>query len=171
MVGLTNWNYGCWQLIDWFSNRTGTSVDDGKVRGKDKTLLLVPNLPLCHWSSQLFNLHVLSSTDFPVLLLNQPNIKETTVKSIVTWFCCLHGKHQSDEEAKYNMCSVFYDISHFWCFVTAHKLNFEFTSPTDNRPLTHPAVSFQRERQKSSLGKNLSAIYGKWSHSGYCTGT
>ena len=27
----------------------------------------------------------------------------------------------------------------------------------------HPAVSFQREWQKSSLGKNLLAIYGKWS--------
>ena len=23
------------------------------------------------------------------------------------------GKHQSDDEAKYNMCSVFSDISHF----------------------------------------------------------
>ena len=60
-------------LIGWFSNRTGTSVDDGKARGKDWTRLPVPNLPLCHWSSQLFNLHAPSSTDVSVLLLNQPN--------------------------------------------------------------------------------------------------
>ena len=51
----------------------GASVDDGKTRGKDQTGLPVPNLPLCHWSSQLFNLHSPSSTDVPVLLLNQPN--------------------------------------------------------------------------------------------------
>ena len=30
------------------------------------------NLPLCHWSSQLFDLRAPSSTDVPVLLLNQP---------------------------------------------------------------------------------------------------
>ena len=31
----------------WFSNRTGTSVDDGKARGKDWTRLPVLNLLLC----------------------------------------------------------------------------------------------------------------------------
>ena len=51
----------------------GASVDDRKTRGKDQTRLPVPNLSLCHWSSQLFNLHSPSSTDVPVLLLNQPN--------------------------------------------------------------------------------------------------
>ena len=30
------------------------------------------NLPLCHWSSQLFDLRAPSSTDVPVLLLNKP---------------------------------------------------------------------------------------------------
>ena len=50
----------------------GTSFDDGKARGKDLTRLPVPNLPLCHWSSQLFDLRTPSSTDVPVLLLNQP---------------------------------------------------------------------------------------------------
>ena len=34
------------------------------------------NLPLCDWSFQLFDLCALSSTDVPVLLLNQP-INET----------------------------------------------------------------------------------------------
>ena len=57
--------------ISWFSIRTGTSVDDGKAHWKDLTWFLVPNLTLCHWSSQLFNLCALSSTDVPVLLLNQ----------------------------------------------------------------------------------------------------
>ena len=56
-----------------FSIRTGTSVDDGKAHGMDKTRLPVPNLQLCHWSSHLFNLRAPSSTDVPVLLLNQPN--------------------------------------------------------------------------------------------------
>ena len=58
-----------------FSNRTGTSVDDGSAHGKDWTRLPVPNLPLCHWSSQLFGLHMHSSTDVPVLLLNQPIVQ------------------------------------------------------------------------------------------------
>ena len=63
----------CLDIIGWFSNKTGTSVDDGKARGKDWTRLPVPNLPLCHWSSQLFNLRAPSSTEVPVLVLNQPN--------------------------------------------------------------------------------------------------
>ena len=36
--------------------------------------LQVPNLLLCHWSSQLFDLRAPSSIDAPVLLLNQPII-------------------------------------------------------------------------------------------------
>ena len=63
-------------LIGWFSNRTGTSLDDGKMRGKNLTRLPESNLPLCHWSSQLFDLRAPSSTDVPVLLLNQPNSLE-----------------------------------------------------------------------------------------------
>ena len=55
-----------------FRNRTGTSFDDRKVRGKDYTRLPVLNLPLLHWSSQLFDLRAPSSTDVPILLLNQP---------------------------------------------------------------------------------------------------
>ena len=34
----------------------------------------MPSLPLCRWSSQLFDLRALLSTDVPVLLLNQPII-------------------------------------------------------------------------------------------------
>ena len=32
----------------------------------------MPNLPLCHWPSQLFDLRAQSSTEVLVLLLNQP---------------------------------------------------------------------------------------------------
>ena len=59
-----------WSVL--FSNRTGTSFDGGKARGKDLTLLPVPNLPLCHWSSKLLDLRGPSSTDVPVRLLNRP---------------------------------------------------------------------------------------------------
>ena len=34
------------------------------------------DFPLCHWSSQLFDLRAPSSTDVPVLLLNQPIIPD-----------------------------------------------------------------------------------------------
>ena len=60
--------------LGWYSNRTGTSVDDGKAREKDWTRLPEPNLQLCYWSSQLFNLRTPSSFDVPVLLPNQPII-------------------------------------------------------------------------------------------------
>ena len=62
---------GICHILGWFSNRTGTSVDNGKARRKDLTWLQVFNLPFCHWSSQ-FDLRALSSTDVLVLLLNQP---------------------------------------------------------------------------------------------------
>ena len=40
--------------------------------------LSVHNLLLCHWSSQLFDLCAVSSTeDVPVLLLNKPNDYKT----------------------------------------------------------------------------------------------
>ena len=62
-----------------FSNRTGSSFDDGKARGKDLTRLPVLNLPLFHWSSQLFDLRAPSSNDVPVLLLNQPDAKHASL--------------------------------------------------------------------------------------------
>ena len=45
-------------------------------RGKDLTRLPVLNLPLCHWSIQLLDLCAPSSTNVPVLLLNQSNQSE-----------------------------------------------------------------------------------------------
>ena len=45
------------------------------------------NLPLCHWSNQLFSLREPSSTDVLVLLLNQPNRSQMTSK---------RGKNTSD---------------------------------------------------------------------------
>ena len=64
-----------------FSNRTGTSVG---ARGKDQTRLPVPNLPLCHWSSQLFDLRAPSSNDVPVLLLNRPIADADDREGLVT---------------------------------------------------------------------------------------
>ena len=52
-------------LLSWFSNRTGTSFDDWRARGKDQTRLPVSNLPLSHWSSQSFDLRAPSSTGVP----------------------------------------------------------------------------------------------------------
>ena len=66
-------------MLGWLSNRMGTSVDDGKARGKDRTRLPVPYLPICRWSSQLFDLGVSSSAGVPVLMLNQPIIYSITV--------------------------------------------------------------------------------------------
>ena len=40
------------------------------------------NLPLCHWSSQLFDLPAPWSTEVPVLLLNQPIFLFTTFTSL-----------------------------------------------------------------------------------------
>ena len=73
-------------MLGCFSNRTRTSFDDGKALENDWTRLPVPNLSLCHWSSQLFDLP--SSTDVPVLLLNQPNIDSdvTTGWFQTQWF-------------------------------------------------------------------------------------
>ena len=44
----------------------------GKRAKTTKLYFWCPNLSLCHWSSQLFDLRAPSSTDVPVLLLNQP---------------------------------------------------------------------------------------------------
>ena len=62
-----------WLLIRWFSNRTGTSVDDGARKS---------NNWLDRWLSgklgtggrvKSFSRTLLSSNDVPALLLNQPN--------------------------------------------------------------------------------------------------
>ena len=58
------------------SNTTGTSFDNGKGRGKDLTRIPVLNLPLCHWSSQLFDLRVPSSTDVPALVIQASSRRE-----------------------------------------------------------------------------------------------
>ena len=45
----------------------------------------MPNLPHSHWSSQLFDLRAPSSTDVPVLLLNQPIMHGLTCKFSVLY--------------------------------------------------------------------------------------
>ena len=44
----------------------------GKRAERTKLDFRLRNLRLCHWSSQVFYLRAQSSTDVPVLLLNQP---------------------------------------------------------------------------------------------------
>ena len=56
----------------WFSNRTGNVIRRRERARKGLNATFVANLPLRHWSSQLFDLRAPSSTDVPVLLLNQP---------------------------------------------------------------------------------------------------
>ena len=66
-------------IIGRCNNKSGTSFDDGRARRKEETRLPVSNFPLSHWSSQLFDLRAPSSTDVPVLLLNQPNNRHLKV--------------------------------------------------------------------------------------------
>ena len=53
--------------------------------------LPVLNLPLYHWSSQLFDLCVPSSTDVPILLLNQPSVTLNSFILIVNEGVSYHG--------------------------------------------------------------------------------
>ena len=57
---------------EFTEKRKGTSVDDLKARGKDQIRLPLPNLPFCHWSSQMFDLRAPLSNDVPLMLLNRP---------------------------------------------------------------------------------------------------
>ena len=80
-------------IIGRCNNKSGTSFDDGRARRKDKTRLPVPNFPLSHWSSQLFDLRAPSSTDVPVLLLNQPNNRHLKVTQHSFFFFGGGGYH------------------------------------------------------------------------------
>ena len=55
------------------------------------------NLPICHWSSQLFDLREPSSTDVPVLLLNQPNNKDSTRAQISREACLQESTLRSED--------------------------------------------------------------------------
>ena len=66
-----------YDLLGQFTTGRECPVDDGKAREEDRTRLPVPNVPLCYWSSQLFNSRAPSSTYVPVLLLNQPITEQT----------------------------------------------------------------------------------------------
>ena len=53
-------------------------------------------------------------------------VKEYNPYAVVSvdFFADFHGKCQSDDEAKYNIFSVFNDTSHVRCLVTTRKLKF-----------------------------------------------
>ena len=57
-----------------FSNRTVTSVDNGKRAESTKHDFQCPTCRSAIGQASFFNLRAQSSTDVPVLLLNQPNL-------------------------------------------------------------------------------------------------
>ena len=58
--------------LGWFSNRTGTSFDDGVSAQKGRNSTSGAQFAALPLVNQLFDLCAPSSTDAPVLLLNQP---------------------------------------------------------------------------------------------------
>ena len=113
LISFLSWDLGprlLLLLIDWSSNRTGTSVDDGKARGKDWTLLPVANLPLCHWSSHLFDLRASSSTEVSVLLLNQPNVIEVNNRS--SRLASSEKQQRSHVRQYYNVADRHHQLQH-----------------------------------------------------------
>ena len=120
LISFLSWDLGprlLLLLIGWSSNRTGTSVDDGKARGKDWTLLPVPNLPLCHWSSHLFDLHAPSSTDVSVLLLNQPNIE---VNNRSSRLASSENEQRSHVRQYYNVADRHHQLQHDLIIIRFH---------------------------------------------------
>ena len=77
MKHVVNTPIWCIRLIMWFSNRTGTSFDDGMARVTDWTRLPVPNLPLSHRSNQFFLfarvVFIAAAFCFVFFWLNMPN--------------------------------------------------------------------------------------------------
>ena len=55
-------------------------------RAEGTTQLPVPNVPLSHWSSQLFDLRAQWSTDVAVLLLSQPSREKSKGKGLFSFF-------------------------------------------------------------------------------------
>ena len=88
----------------------------------------MPNLPLCQWSSQLFDLRAPSSTDVPVLLLNQPSVcvgKNTILKFV--------GNTESRKSTKLTLQLVVVDLNAQTKFydnvfkVTLYTIYYNFT--------------------------------------------
>ena len=77
-------------LLGWFSNRRGRHFTTGK-RAERTTRLPVPNLPLSHWSSQLFDLRAPLSTDVAVLLLSQPSREKSKGKGLFSFLFSQNG--------------------------------------------------------------------------------
>ena len=95
----------------------------------------MPNLPHSHWPTQLFDLRAPSSTDVPVLLLNQPMIGTTTQREM--------RQRKSAEETEHDFqCSTFRSTTGLpWAPETFHA----------RFPVSALSKSWSRTR-----GKNLS---------------
>ena len=57
-------------------------------RAEGTTQLPVPNVPLSHWSSQLFDLRAQWSTDVAVLLLSQLSREKSKGEGLFSFFFC-----------------------------------------------------------------------------------
>ena len=82
-LGMTWPNTHRRSTIGLFSNRTGTSVDDGKARGTDLTRLPVPKLPLYHWSRSFF-------------ILRAPSLADVNCRSVAKWLILIQGQLATD---------------------------------------------------------------------------
>ena len=87
-----HWRNRCWLAIRLISQQNR----DTRWR------LPVPNSPLCHWSSHLFDFRTSSSTDVPVLLLNQPNIIFWCVYCSVPLYYVIWKLHPSTTPENYH---------------------------------------------------------------------
>ena len=90
------------------------------------------NLQLYHWSSQLFDLCVLSSTDIPILLLNQPCVAPISFILIVNEGVSYHG-FDFCICGQVKSCEVNIQVEHLWqyfynaiCFSALQKRHLEF---------------------------------------------
>ena len=110
------------------------------------------NLPLCHWSSQLFHLRAPSSTEVPVLLLNQPNLTMNTLLwlNILLIIQCF-GRHcQSPRHGYSRKLHLWLHVIYTPWFMTALRLTFT--------PKTSPNKKFSIIQIQSTSFVYLTAI-------------
>ena len=76
-------------MLGWLSNRTGTSFDDGKARGKDLTRLPVPNLPLCHWSTPRQNIYACATLSISGLFFSHTFQSDQSLRRALGFICVI----------------------------------------------------------------------------------
>ena len=85
----------CVSVLNWLIKQQNGNVIWRRVSArKGRNSTSGTQLPLCHWSIQLFDLRAQSSTDVPVLLLTQPNQSTATTTGTsktlqILWALCI----------------------------------------------------------------------------------